>query len=86
MALTEPEADYTTEDAIASKRMKHIRLRQLRFDAQARAAEAQETAVRALERNARYSRWLIAVAAMSCLIAAAAAGFEIWAAVTNSPS
>jgi hypothetical protein len=86
MALTEPGADRTTEDPHASGRMKRMRLRQLRSDARARAAEAQDATVRAVQRNARYALWLIAIAAISCLIGAAAVAFEIWTTVTNSPS
>ena len=86
MALTEPTADRTTEDPNASGRMKRMRLRQLRSNARARAAEAQDATVHLVQRNARYSLWLVAVAASSCIIAACAVSFEIWTAVANSPS
>jgi hypothetical protein len=86
MVLTEPTADRTTEDANASGRMKRMRLRQLRSNARARAAEAQDTTVQIVQRNARYSLWLVAVAAVSCVIAACAVSFEIWTTLANSPS
>jgi len=85
-ALNAEEATKPTEDQIESGRMRRIRLRQLRTDARARAAEAQDITVRIIERNARYSLWLIIIAGIATMITAAAVSFGIWANVSHAAS
>jgi hypothetical protein len=67
-----------------SGRMRRIRLRQLRTDAKERAAEAQDVTVRAIERSARISLWLVVIAAVLTLITAACVGFSIWTTVSGA--
>ena len=80
------EAAKSTEHKAESGRMRRVRLRQLRTDAKKRAADAQDVTVRAIERNARYSLWLVIVAAISTMITAAVVGFSIWTGLTHAPS
>lgn len=80
------EPEKSADDQIDSVRMKRIRLRQLRTDARARATEAQDVMVRAIERNALYSLWLVIAAALCALITAAAVGFVIWSNLSQTPS
>ena len=80
------EAAKSTEDKAESGRMRRIRLRQLRTDAKERAAQAQDVTVQVIERDARYSLWLVIVAALSTMITAAAVGFSIWTGLTHAPS
>jgi hypothetical protein len=61
-----------------SGRMRRIRLRQLRNDAKERAAAAQDVTVRAIERNARLSLWLVILSAVLMMITAACVGFSVW--------
>jgi hypothetical protein len=80
------DGEKSAGDRTEASRMKRIRLRQLRTNARARAAEAQDFTVRAVERNARYSLWAIIIAAICTMITAAAVGFNIWTVVSNAPS
>jgi mannose/fructose/N-acetylgalactosamine-specific phosphotransferase system component IIC len=69
-----------------SGRMRRIRLRQLRTDAKERAAAAQDVTVRAIERNARISLWLVILSAALMVIAAACVGFSVWTTLSEMPS
>jgi hypothetical protein len=66
-----------------SGRMRRIRLRQLRTDAKERAAAAQDVTVRAIERNARLSLWLVILSAVLMMITAGCVGFSIWTTVSE---
>jgi hypothetical protein len=66
-----------------SGRMRRIRLRQLRTDAKERAAAAQDVTVRAVERNARISLWLVILSAVLLMITTVCVGFSIWTTVSE---
>jgi hypothetical protein len=80
------EAASATEGQNEGRRMRRIRLRQLRTEAQSRAAEAQDATVRIIERNARYSLWFLITATVFTVVTVAAVGFNIWIAVSHTPS
>ena len=84
--MTDQEPEKSAEDRSEAKRMKRMRLRQLRTNAQVRAAAAQDLTVRAIAKNARYSLWAIIVAALCTLITTAVVAFNIWNALSNAPS
>ena len=86
MVQTPNEQEAVRPAGNESGRMRRIRLRQLRTDAKERAAEAQDVTVRAIERNARYSLWLVIVAAVSTMITAACVGLSIWTTLAEGPS
>jgi hypothetical protein len=67
-----------------SPRLKRLRLRQMRRDARARAAQAQNTAAQAAERTGRYMPWIVTVAAFSAAITAAAVTYAIVAELARS--
>jgi hypothetical protein len=69
-----------------SGRMRRIRLRQLRTDAKERAAAAQDVTVRAVERNARLSLWLVVLGAVLMMITVACVGFSIWTTLSETLS
>lgn len=69
-----------------SGRMRRIRLRQLRTDAKERAAAAQDVTVRAIERNARLSLWLVVLGAVLMMITVACVGFSIWTTLSETLS
>jgi hypothetical protein len=85
-APDEAAAASSPTDQTESGRMRRIRLRQIRADAKMRAAEAQNVTVRAIASNARYSLWLVIIAAIATMITAAAVGFSIWTALSHTPS
>jgi hypothetical protein len=60
-----------------SPRLKRLRLRQMRREARARAAQAQNTAAQAAERTGRYMPWIVTIAAFSAAITAAAVSYAI---------
>jgi len=58
-------------------RLKRLRVRQMRRDARARAAQGQKAAVEMSERAARYMFWCLVLATICTGVTAAAVGYTI---------
>ena len=62
-----------------------MRQMQRRMNVRIRAAEAQEIAARAMEKNARYMLWSVIIAVAASIVSAAAAVFVVFVNLPHAP-
>jgi predicted lysophospholipase L1 biosynthesis ABC-type transport system permease subunit len=65
-------------DQSESRRLKRLRLRQMRRDSRSRATQTQKAAAETIERFGRYMLWTVIAAAILATVAAAAVGYTIF--------
>jgi hypothetical protein len=73
------DGDELSQGRFDPGQRRRMRQMQRRTIARIRAAEAQEVAARATERNARYMLWSVIIAVASAILSAAAAVLSIFA-------
>ncbi len=78
-----PQNDEDTDDLSQGRpgpgQKRRARQAQRRMNVRTRSAEAQEITARAMEKNARYMLWSVAIACASTVVVAAAIIFGVFA-------
>lgn len=84
-SLNDPEAEDLAQGGFEPGQRRRMRQMQRRMNVRIRAAEAQEIAARAMEKNARYVLWSVIIASAATIVTAAAAVFSVFANLSRAP-